>query len=86
MAARWQRPEKGGSSPTGQPQAAAASADMEQYSSDCVLPPMNHKHDDYIHGGDNWSGPFGYDFLFSLFSFFSHEKKVLVLPAAAPGA
>jgi hypothetical protein len=39
-------PPKGGSSPTGQPQAAAASADMEQYSSDCELPPMNHKHDD----------------------------------------
>jgi hypothetical protein len=35
-------------------------------SSDCVLPPMNHKHDNYIHGGENRSGPFGHDFLFYL--------------------
>jgi hypothetical protein len=55
-------PPVGGSSPTGQPQAAAASADMQQYSLDCVLPPMNHTHDDYIHGGEIGPDFFGHDF------------------------
>jgi hypothetical protein len=65
VAPRWQRPSpKGGSSPTGQPQAAAASADMQQYSSNCVLSHMSHKHGDYIHGGE-----IGPDLLGTIFFF-----------------
>jgi hypothetical protein len=40
-----------------------------------VVPPMNNKNADYIHGGENRSGPFWYDdHYYFYFIFFSTQK------------